>query len=82
MECASFSKAIVNGDASVHSPVNENGALVGDRAATHISNNDISRDFSTVGSEWTRADLEFLNLEELAFQPFKVFTLLREGRGG
>jgi hypothetical protein len=72
MECASFSQAIVNGDASVHSPVNENGALVGDRAAIHISNDDISRDFPSPGSNGTSTNLEVLKFENLSLQPLKL----------
>lgn len=62
----------MNGDASVHSPVDENGALVDDRAATHISNNDISRDFPSPGSNGTSANLEVLKVENLSLHPLEL----------
>jgi hypothetical protein len=64
------SQTIMKNRSPTYAPIGEHGALVGEGAIVGIANDNISRDFSTVGCEWTASDLEILNLEELALLPF------------
>ena len=76
------SQAVMDKGSSSYANVGEHGALVGEGAIAGIANDDIGRDFSTEGREWTASDLEILNLEELALQPFMFLPPHLGGGGG
>ncbi|MDH5639643.1 MAG: putative Ig domain-containing protein, partial [Nitrospira sp.] len=80
-DCPILSQIIVNHDAALHAGIGIGGALVGE-GAVGISNFDLSRDLATPCSNGAISDLEILQFQELALQPFHAFTALRLDRNG
>lgn len=63
----------MNHDTADQSEIGKSGSAI-DRSSVPVLDVDLSRDLAAPGSNGTITDLQLLNLDELALQPFPAFS--------